>query len=153
MALLADASQRLVVALDREDAEAAGDAGLELDVLDPAGALVADVVVVRGLAADDRADARDALVAAGLGADLGRHRQLEAARHLDHVDLVSGVLEDGARALDQLLRKLLVEGGRGDRVPVRHAGRAPLLSDGHAASPRGSSPRRGRDPGGEAGGP
>src|SRR3954465_1827891 len=116
VALLADACKRLLVVLHREDAEAARDTGLELHVLDAARGLGADVVVVRRLAADDGADARDALVLARLRADLRGHRQLEAPGHLDDVPLVAGLLEDPARTLDQFLRELPVEGRRGNRI-------------------------------------
>ena len=82
-----DAGQRLLHRVDGEHAEAAGHAGLELDVLDPARGLAADVVVVVGLAADHRAEADDRVVAAGLGGVLGDQRQLERAGHVEHVDL------------------------------------------------------------------
>ena len=59
--------------------KATGDAGVELDPLDPARGLVADVVVVAGLAPDHDAEAGDAGEAAGLGAELGGERQLEGA--------------------------------------------------------------------------
>src|SRR4051812_14155530 len=158
VALLADARERLLVVLDGEHPEPARHTGLELDVLDAARGLVADVVVVRGLTADHGADAGDALVVPGLGADLGRHRQLEAARHLDHVDLVPGLLEDLASTLDQLGGELLVERGRRNRVAVSHrAGRArnrtAQRSRGRAGARPGSSPRRAPGPGGAAGAP
>ena len=79
--------ERLLHGLDREHAERARHAGRELDVLDPARRLGADVVVVVGLAADHRAEAGDARVAAGLGQVLRRERQLERAGHVEHVDL------------------------------------------------------------------
>ena len=47
-----------------------GHAGAQLHVLDAARGLAADVVVVVGLAADDRAEAGDAVVAAGLRREL-----------------------------------------------------------------------------------
>src|SRR3954454_24868105 len=67
----AGAGEGLVHVLHGEDAERARDARAQLYVLDPAGCLVADVVVVRRLAADDRPEAGDAVVAAGLR-DVGR---------------------------------------------------------------------------------
>ena len=58
--------QGLLHVVAGDDAEGAGDAGLQLDVLDAAGRLGADEVVVVGLAADDDAEAGDAGELAGL---------------------------------------------------------------------------------------
>ena len=52
----------------------------------PRAASLADVVVVARLAADDGAEAGDAVVAAGLGGHQRRERQLEGARHVEDVD-------------------------------------------------------------------
>ena len=60
----AGAGQGLLHVVAGDDAEGAGDAGRQLHVLDAAGRLGADEVVVVGLAADDDAEAGDA-------ADLG----------------------------------------------------------------------------------
>ena len=60
----AGAGERLLHVLDGQHAERARHAGAQLDVLDPARGLGADVVVVVGLAADHRAEAGDAGVAA-----------------------------------------------------------------------------------------
>src|SRR5262249_51815463 len=62
--------------------EGAGNAGVELDPLDAARGLGADVVVVIGLAADHDAEAGDAAEPPGLGAPSGGERQLEGARNL-----------------------------------------------------------------------
>src|SRR5690242_16538321 len=56
----AGAGQGLLHVVAGDDAEGAGDAGRQLDVLDAARRLGADEVVVVGLAADDDAEAGDA---------------------------------------------------------------------------------------------
>src|SRR5215203_1959126 len=56
----AGAGQGLVHVVAGDDAEGAGDAGRQLDVLDAASGLGADEVVVVGLAANDDAEAGDA---------------------------------------------------------------------------------------------
>ena len=63
-----------------------GTPGAQRDLLDAARGLLADVVVVARLAADDGAEARDAVVAAGLGGHERRERQLERAGHVEDVD-------------------------------------------------------------------
>ena len=68
-----------------DHAEGAGDAGFQLHVLDAAGRLGADEVVVVGLAADDDAQAGDAGNVAGADQRLRRHRQLVGAGHRDPV--------------------------------------------------------------------
>src|SRR4051794_33512883 len=73
----ARARERLVHVLDGQHAERARHAGAQLDVLDAARGLGADVVVVVGLAADAAAQAGDAVVAAGLRRVERRERQLE----------------------------------------------------------------------------
>src|SRR4051794_37188286 len=88
----AGARQRLLEALDGEHAERARNAGAQLDLHQTAGALLADVVVVRRLAADDRAERRDARVGARFGAVLRGQRQLERARDLEDVDTVGAAL-------------------------------------------------------------
>src|SRR5262245_1424508 len=55
----ARAGQRLVHVLGGDHAESAGHAGVELDALRAGGDLVADVVVVAGLPADDNTEAGD----------------------------------------------------------------------------------------------
>src|SRR4051794_5310480 len=82
----ARAGQRLLDVVDGQHAEGARDAGLQLHVLDAAGAFAADVVVVRGLAADDGAQAHDGRVAPRLRGELGRQRELIGAGHLEDVD-------------------------------------------------------------------
>ena len=77
---------------------------------DPARGLGAHVVVVRGLAADHRAEAHDARVAARLGRVLGGQRQLERARHVEHVDVAApAAAEHLPRARDEPLGQVLVE--------------------------------------------
>ncbi len=85
------ALERLVQRIDRQHAKRARDAGAQLDVLDAARALGADIVVVIGLAADDRAEAGDARVAAALRRIERGERQLERTRHVEDVDLVRAV--------------------------------------------------------------
>src|SRR4051794_35294326 len=85
---------RLVHVLDGEHAEAARHARQELHVHESAGALAANVVVVRRLAADDRAERRDAGVAPAVGAVLRRERQLVGTENVEDVDLAPGLLED-----------------------------------------------------------
>src|SRR4051794_24051285 len=63
--------QRLVHVLGGDHPEGAGNTRVELDALGPRGDLVADVVVVAGLPADDDAEARYPGEATGLGAELG----------------------------------------------------------------------------------
>src|SRR6516225_5775784 len=60
-----DAVERLLHRVDGQDPEAAGNAGVELDLLDPAGRLGADVVVVVGLPPDHRSEADDHVIAPG----------------------------------------------------------------------------------------
>src|SRR5262249_37396597 len=85
LALGLGARQALRLVLDGEDAEADGDAVFEGEVLQPARALLADIVVMRRLAADDAAE-RDIAVETPLGAlapaldgDADRCRNLEGA--------------------------------------------------------------------------
>ena len=109
----AGAGQRLIHVLDRQHAERARHAGAQLDVLDPAGGLGADVVVVVGLAADDRAEAGHAGVAAGLGQVERGERELEGARDVVDVGLPhAGLGERALRARDQPLGQVLVEAAR-----------------------------------------
>ena len=79
-------SHRLLHRLAGEDAERARDPGVELDVLDPPCGLVADVVVVVGLAADDGPEACDPGEAARAGTPPGGERQLKRAWDLERVD-------------------------------------------------------------------
>ncbi len=95
----AGAGERLVHVLDRQHAERARDAGAQLHVHDPARGLGADVVVVVGLAADDRAEAGDAGVAPGLGQELGGQRQLEGAGDVEDVGLRAGLRRRPGRPL------------------------------------------------------
>src|SRR5438132_4179098 len=60
----ARAGQRLVLVLDGQDAEDAGDAGLELDLLDPVRGRRADVVVVVRLPSDHGPETNDGVIAA-----------------------------------------------------------------------------------------
>src|SRR3954454_14656094 len=99
--------QRLVHVLDGEHAEAARHARQELHVHESAGALAADVGVVRRLAADDRAARRYAGEAPALGAVPRRERQLVGAEDVEDVDLAAGLLEDAAGGRDQLLGQVL----------------------------------------------
>ena len=92
---------------------------LQLHVLDAAGGLAADVVVVVGLAADHRAERDDRRVAAALGRIPADQRQLEGAGHLEAVDLGdAGLLERVARALLERVRELLVEARDAQRNAV-----------------------------------
>ena len=116
----ARARQRLLHVRHRQHPERARHAGLQLDRLDPARRLGADVVVVVGLAADDRPQARDARVAARLGEVLGGKRQLEGAGHVERVDVLDARLgERGARPALQAGGEILVEAPDGDRVAGR----------------------------------
>src|SRR4029079_15730014 len=90
----------------------------ELDVLDAAGGLGADVVVVVRLAADDRAEAGERRVAAGLGQVLRRERELERAGHVVDVELHGGLGERPLRALDQPGGEVLVEAADDDAEPL-----------------------------------
>src|SRR3954454_8534397 len=171
----ARARQRLVHAVAGDDAEGAGDAGLQLHLLDPARRLGANEVVVVGLAADDDAEAGDAGVAV-LGELLGREGELVGAGDGDLGDGVAGApcqLEALPRAAQQPLRQVLVEAADADAEVERRQLPPLLLAEllqerpgfshrrpGRRARPehrartrRGSSPRRGRGPGGAASGP
>src|SRR5689334_12598254 len=99
MAFLAETRERLLHVLDRQDTKRTRNARIERDAEDSPGCGLADVVVVRGLAADHRAETGDAGITTGLRAVLRRQRQLEGARHVVHVCLA----EDAHRALDEPL--------------------------------------------------
>src|SRR4051812_37309863 len=116
--------QRLIHVLHGQDAEAAGHARGELDLHETARALAADVVVVRRLAADDRAEGRDARVVAGLGAVLRRQRQLIGAGDVIDVDLTAVGLEDRASGGHELLGQVGVEAPHDDRVALLHESRS-----------------------------
>ncbi len=92
-----------------QHAEGAGDAGVEADPGDARGGLLADVVIVVGLAADDGAEAGDPPVAAGAGAVLRGERQLEGAGDLVHLDGSAGLCENPCRAVDEPLGEVRVE--------------------------------------------
>ena len=84
----------------------------------PRAASCADVVVVARLAADDGAEAGDAVVAPGLGGHERGERQLERAGHVEDVDgLRPGRLEEPRRPLHEPLGELLVEARDDDREP------------------------------------
>src|SRR3954452_929852 len=106
--------ERLVHVLHGEDAEGARHAGAQLHVLDAAGGLAADEVVVVGLAADHRAEAGDALVT-GAGEVRRGQRQLERAGDVEDVGLPrAGLREARLRPGDQPLGEVLVEAPDGD---------------------------------------
>ena len=113
----AGAGHRLLHVLHGHHAEAARHAGAQRDVLDAAGGLGADVVVVRRLAADDGAQAGDAGVAARLGGHQRGQRQLEGAGHVVDVDAVrAGLLEYRRRGGHEPLGELGVEAPDDDRI-------------------------------------
>src|SRR5215207_8095548 len=158
----AGAGERLVHVVDGEDAERARHARVERHAGDPARRLGTDEVVVVGLAADHRAEAGHAGVAAGVGAVAGGQRQLERAGHVVHLDARAGLLEHARGSLHEPLRQLLVEAADAGREDVSHDGGAapgprrtglfppPARARGPARAPRGSSPRRAPAPGGAA---
>ena len=151
----ARARQRLLHVLDGQDAERARHAGAQLDVLDPARRLVADVVVVVGLAADDRAEAGDAGDAAGLGEVERGERQLVGAGDVVDLERHAGLVERPLGAGDEARGEVLVEAPDGDREVaggLSHAAPAalPRARRGRARARRAASPRRARGPGGGA---
>src|SRR5262249_2311785 len=82
--------ERLGLVLHRENAETDGEVVLERQVLQPPGALLADIIVVRGLATDDTAERHETIEARALGRTLprldgvlDRRRDLERAGHRD----------------------------------------------------------------------
>src|SRR5438270_13629810 len=102
--------ERLFDRVDREHPEAAGDAGLELHLLDPARRRRADIVVVIGLAADHGPEAHDPVVAARLRGVLCHQRQLERAGYLEWVGAVDpGLREHLASAPLELVGELRIE--------------------------------------------
>src|SRR4051794_10577675 len=171
----ARARQRLVHVVAGDDAEGAGDAGLQLHLLDAARRLGADEVVVIGLAADDDAEAGDAVVAL-VGEDLRGKRELVGAGDGGSGPRVLGPprqLETLPCPVQQPLRQILVEAADTDPEAQRRELRPLLLAEllqeqpgfshrrpwprcprGRRVPPRrGSSPRRGRGPGGAASDP
>ena len=96
-----DARLALLDRLDGEHAERNRDARLDRRELQPRRGLARDVVEVRRLAADDRAERDDAGVAARLRERHRGERQLERARHRHDGDRVRrdpGLLERLDRA-------------------------------------------------------
>src|SRR5579859_4826152 len=102
LVLLVDPSPRqgLRLVLHGEDAEADGEVMRERQLLQAARALLADVIVMRGLAPDHAAQGDEAVEARALGGSLARlhgifdrGRDLEGARHRD-------ALMAGARLLE-----------------------------------------------------
>src|SRR5437868_1790502 len=114
-----------------DDTEGAGHSGCQLHVLDAAGRLGADEVVVVGLAADDDAEAGDAAdlhtadVLRVFAADavddfLGGEGELVGAGHGvvgDVADRHAGHLEAVVGAVEQPQRQVLVEAPDDDREP------------------------------------
>ena len=113
----ARARQRLLHGLDGQHAERARHAGAQLDVLDPARGLVADVVVVVGLAADHRAEAGDAGVAARSRRGSSAASGSSKAPGTSWTSTVGdpGLGERPLRAGDEPLGEVLVEAPDGDR--------------------------------------
>src|SRR3954453_2641306 len=170
----AGAGQCLVHVVAGDDAEGAGDAGLQLHLLDAVRRLGADEVVVVGLAADYDAEAGDAGVAV-FGELLGREGELVGSGDGDLGDGVpgdAGELEALPRPAQQALRQVLVEATDANAEVERRQLPPLLLAEllqerpgfshcrpwrrrrGRRVPPRrGSSPRRGRGPGGAASGP
>src|SRR5579875_479641 len=102
LAAALDPRARLVRVVDGQDAEADRDARGQLHVLQAASAFAADIVVVIGLATDDRAECDDRREATALRGVTADQRELERAGHLEHLDLRDpSLLERIARALLQ----------------------------------------------------
>ena len=148
--------ERLFHVLRRDHPEGAGHSGVELDALGPGGDLVADVVVVAGLAADHHPEAGDPGETAGLGAELRGEGQLEGAGHSVGVD--RGLTDATDReplgsAVEQPLGDVLVERRDADRelapreglaIPVAEVLVGVLVShraDSPQAATPGGSPR------------
>src|SRR3954453_652191 len=114
----ARAGERLVHVLGRDHPEGAGHPGIERDPLGPRRDLVADVVVVAGLATDYDAETGDPRKAAGLRAELRGEGKLEGAR--DAVGVDRGLTHPAqgealGPAVQQPLGDVLVEGRYADR--------------------------------------
>src|SRR6476659_5287248 len=103
----AGAGEGLVHVVAGDDAEGAGDAGLQLHLLDTTRRLGADEVVMVGLAADDDAEAGDAT---GLSASPPRSLDVALGSERKLVGTGDGVFADqlrrNARDLKALLRAL-----------------------------------------------
>ena len=98
----AGAGQRLLHRLAREHSKRTWHAGVERYLLDPAGGLGADVVVVAGLAPDHCSQTGHAGETARLRRVAGGQRQLEGTWHVEHLDVdVPGPRERIERALFQ----------------------------------------------------
>src|ERR1700749_1577228 len=124
----AGAGQGLLHRVAGDDAKRAGDAGLKLDLLDAAGRLGADEVVVVGLAADDDAEAGDTREAV-FGELLGGKGQLVGAGDRDLGDRRgwhARQLEPLPRPAQQPLREVLVEAPHAD-AEVQGSEIPPLL--------------------------
>ena len=162
--------QRLLHRVAGDDAERAGHPGFQLDVLDPAGGLGADEVVVVGLTADHDPEAGHPGVGPGLRQLLGGEGELVGAgdREVgDVADRDAAEGEAGVGALHQAVREVLVEAAGEDAEAEACQLLLLVVAEGfeegaglrHPPPPRrapprrGASPRRGRGPGGGGCGP
>lgn len=112
----AGSSEGLLFVVAGEDAEVAGDAGLDGDLLDAGRGLDRDVLIVIGLVADDGAKADDSVVVVRVGGVQGGYRKLEGAR--DPEDIVRGdtvTLDRLLSAGEKTRGDVLVEAGDDDR--------------------------------------
>ena len=121
--------QRLLLGVDGQDAVADRHGVLDGDLHQPVIGVVADDVVVRGLAADDAAERDGAVPLAVVGAArneprgsrLRQHlRDLERARHRDALVRDALRLERGDGAADELVGDLLVEARLDDEHARAH---------------------------------
>src|SRR5690348_11934513 len=113
LAVDAGSRQRLCLVLDRQDAEADGEAVLQRQRLQAMSALATDIIIMRRLAPDDAAE-RDIAVETCLARALrlrrdgeadGR-RYLECARNGEALIAGAGGVERGDRALGELVRDM-----------------------------------------------
>src|SRR3954454_21540408 len=129
---LVEPDLRLLLVLDRQHAERDRDSGLEAGKLKPASRLARDVLEVRGLPSNDRAEGDDAGIAARLRQGHGGQRQLERAGHRDDRHGLAPdarPLELVERAREQLSGYAAVEAchdhadrpARAARIPFDHA--------------------------------
>src|SRR5262249_40991816 len=94
-----------------------GDASVHLRELQAAGGFRADVIVMRGFAAQDATDSDKRIIAAGCRKLLAGQRQFERARNMDHVHILifcTAAFQGVERALQEALGDEAVEAAHDD---------------------------------------
>ena len=122
------ADEGLLDGVGGQDAEDHGQSGVELDPLQPGGALAGHEVVMAGVAADDGTQRHHGVHAPGRRHTAGHQGQLEGARHPGHdhaPEVAPGGLEVVQRTRQETVGDGTVEFGAGEAdpdVPCRPGG-------------------------------